>query len=356
MDHPDQVHFHNARLAVSGLREWLWQPWGTNRSRFAGEGEGVMDVELRAAKLSFRREARGKHDQFETRQEFRASATFEFESAISLSEFKEHYSTPLHDLVLLGIHEETRIESMTLLLPDEHEKWWGDRKPIRGWHEIEVVERTNTQPLRPRRNRYRHGLIPLTAWGDEAPERIRTWFELRRDLGGLGDLLFATLNVRYIYLENQVLNLMSFAEGYHRLRRDQPPLERVEHERLVKEMLAVLESDRQREIYRDRLRHANELSQRRRLRQVFERAGEVLEEAMTWRKDELPALLDTRNYLTHWGEKTENVVEGEELLLSLRRLQIVIEVNLLLDIGTPGETIEAAVRGHYGSQRILRQA
>ena len=35
-------------------------------------------------------------------------------------------------------------------------------------------------------------------------------------LGGLGDLLFATLNVRYIYLENQVLNLLAFAEGYHR--------------------------------------------------------------------------------------------------------------------------------------------
>ena len=350
---PDQLQFSRARFCVSGLREWLWQHWGENQSVFVRTGEGVLEVPLEGATMTFQREERKHHGQFESWEKFRAWARFDFDLPVTLSEFKERYSQPLHDLVLFAIHEEIRVEAMTILIPEELEKWWGDKKPIERVREVEVVQRTNSQPLRPRKHRYEHGLVPLTAWGDDAPERIRQWFDLRRKLGGLADLLFATLNVRYIYLENQVLNLMAFAEGYHRALHDELVVKQEDHEDNVEEMLVALEGDELRKIYAPRLEHAHEQSQRRRLRHLVDRAGEVLEEAKPWRKDLVDALIDTRNYFIHWGDKGDSVLEGQQLARALRRLQVVIEINLLLDIETSEKVVEEAIRHCYAGRGVL---
>lgn len=65
--------------------------------------------------------------------------------------------------------------------------------------------------------------MPLRAWGESAPAFLTAWFRLRRELGGPANLLFATLNKKDASLEDDVLNLLSVAEGYHRLRFDEPP-------------------------------------------------------------------------------------------------------------------------------------
>ena len=98
-------------FGVSGMREWLWQHWPGTENPFIRGGEGVLEVPLSAATMTLQREERKSHGQFESKEEFSAWARFDFDLPVSLSEFEERYSTPLHDLVLFAIHEETRVRS-----------------------------------------------------------------------------------------------------------------------------------------------------------------------------------------------------------------------------------------------------
>lgn len=177
---------------------------------------------------------------------------------MTLPDFKERYSGPFHDLILFATHEETRIEAMTSLVPDEARKWWGpeEERTIPTEREIEIVERTQIQPLRPRSHPYQHLLLPYSALGENAADRVRRWFGLRAELAGAGDAFFATVNVRYVYLEHQLLNLMSFAEAYHRTLHDKPLIDAETHAKALKSMLASLDDRRLKETYAKRLEHA----------------------------------------------------------------------------------------------------
>jgi hypothetical protein len=284
--------------------------------------------------------------------EVTASAHFEFEQPTVLTEFKERYYGPLHDLIILATREETRTEAMTLLISEETPKWWGDKKPINGLRRIEIVERTQLQPLTPRSRPYENVLFPFSAWGDEASDRLRRWFDLRKELGGIGDLFFATVNVRYIYLENQILNLVSVAEAYHRTFHDEPQVDRARHDEAVKAMLEVLDDDALREIYRQPLRYADEQTLRTRMRWLFERAATVLNEIEQWRKL-ASRLVDTRNYLTHWSAWSKDVLEDRDRWIGVTRLRIIIEINLMLDLGMVKDSIEYAVRQSYREHPAL---
>src|SRR4051812_39607316 len=122
--------------------------------------------------------------------------------------------------------------AVTVLIPNEEEKWW-DKEPIRIPKEVVIIERTHldrpTDPEPPRAQLP----MPLRAWDGTAPTIIARWFRLRNELGGPGNLLFATLNKRDVSLEADVLNLLSVAEGYHRLRFDRPPFSDSAHQEVL---------------------------------------------------------------------------------------------------------------------------
>ena len=90
-----------------------------------------------------------------------------------------------------------------------------------------------------------------------------------------------------------------------------------------------------RRIYRAALGFANSLTQRERLQYLTDRAFSVLDD--WWDLDpELfcSELSDTRNWLIHWGKRGQNTIEEPEGMVSLvRRLVVVMYVNILLDLG-----------------------
>jgi hypothetical protein len=322
VDDPEQFEVQRIRLKLRGLREWLGHVWHWEKRHHKGLGldPGFVEVDLDGAKLTLSFSQRRIPEQFEERVEIWASALFEFDQPIALPTFKERYSGPLENFLLLATHEESQIESMTSLADDAIEKWWGpgDERTIPIEREIEIVERIRAQPLAPRKNPYRRLLLPWAVWGEDASDAIKRWFDLRADLAGPGDALFATLNVRYIYLENQLLNLTSFAEAYHR------------HREGGDETMAD------------------------RLKALFGRAGEVVEEATSWQEHLAQLIANTRNYLTHWEEKGDReLLQGRDRWLAVMRLRIVIETNLALDLGLDPELASACFRAFYWDHPAL---
>jgi hypothetical protein len=79
-------------------------------------------------------------------------------------------------------------------------------------------------------------LVPFAALGDAAPAFIRSWFELYENLGPAMLFFIAALSER-MFLENRLLNDMSFAESYHRTLHDKPPITPDEHTGYMARML-----------------------------------------------------------------------------------------------------------------------
>lgn len=147
------------------------------------------------------------------------------------------------------------------------------------------------------------------------------------------------------------MNLLAFAEGYHRTFFDAPPFAAPVHEELVARMLATLEDGQQRDHYRARLSYANAQSQRQRIGELIDRAAEVIRELRPHAKRLRNELVDTRNQYTHFGDPGPNVVAPKDLHPCVERFQLVLEVNLLRDLGVDHALIPKLV-GHAYQDRI----
>ena len=160
-------------------------------------------------------------------------------------------------------------------------------------------------------------------------------------------MLFGVWNAESIYIENSILNLMSFAEAYHERFRDEPHLTPQQHRRFVRQAVKPLPSEARR-LYREALAHANTQTQR-------ERLTELVERAWTWVPDVtadpgvlVKQLVETRNHLTHWGTKGENVVDDSGIWDLVERLSGVIRINMLLDLEMDPDAVEYAFMRRYG--------
>ncbi|HEY8082689.1 MAG TPA: HEPN domain-containing protein [Solirubrobacterales bacterium] len=270
----------------------------------------------------------------------------------TLPDLNEKFIRPLHDLLILATNEEMRVEEMALLLPEDLEKWWGDKKPLKHVREVGVVQRSELQWHTERPNAFHQVPLPLAALGKDPAAAISRWYELRRELAGAGNSLFATINRRHRTLEPDLLNLLSVVEGYHRARFDQPVVGEKEHRAAIDTMIAAL-PDQLKDNYRKRLKYANEQTQRQRIRSIFERAEPVASRTSGWTTLVHPLIM-TRNFLTHWGEDSDDVLEGDDLLFALKRVEIVLRINLMLDLGIDPADIESSVHISHGQHAALR--
>lgn len=114
-------------------------------------------------------------------------------------------------------------------------------------------------------------------------------------------------------------------------------------------LICKIDDKVQRDHYPVRLRYANEQSQKQGVKALFERAKQVLPVAESWRRRQLQPLIDTRNFLNHWGEATKDGLESWDLWFALNRMRVVLEVSLYLEPGDrPPDDLS---RGEFGLSR-----
>jgi hypothetical protein len=190
-------------------------------------------------------------------------------------------------------------------------------------------------------------LLPANAV-DDIGELIARWFALHRDLGDAAQFLFGTINDRDLLAVNRMLNLLAFAETYHRRKYDEPPLTKEQHDTFRKDMLGQLPSQYERDVYGGRLQHANAQSQRQRVRWLVRRAATADPRLENVKKALVDSLIETRNHLTHFeppNEWVSNTSYGYALLAAA--LEYVLEGNILLDLGLDEERVqECLAHGH----------
>jgi|HubBroStandDraft_2_1064218.scaffolds.fasta_scaffold129223_2 hypothetical protein len=150
-----------------------------------------------------------------------------------------------------------------------------------------------------------------------------------------------------MFLEQKLLAGMSFAESYHRELHDDPVLPRDEHKRNVATMLDALPDQARRDRYLALLQLGVRQSTRERLQFLIDRATDTLPDVpgldATLAKD----LVGTRNAIAHLDRSISKSLGGVNLIYAVARLRLVIQVNLLLDLGLERELTGSLVLTSY---------
>jgi hypothetical protein len=322
-------------VGLHGLREAFVGAWpyggGVLRPREAPGGlYDVLKAEV-ADRVTLRVEAgevgnivRGRSRPMEY-----ARALFDFADARPYDEIYSEFVEPLRDFVALATRRQSYVTSVSLSATADDGPFWQlaglpyPRPDTRG-----------TQPVR--------ALAVDLSKVDDLQGMLRRWFRLRERVGAVWTTFFAALYGAAV-LEDQFLSLAAFAEGYHRALHDQPPLTKAVAKRATAAMLNALDDPPLRALFRARLNHANAQTQRERLSELARRAAE----SVGWpidEKDAVAEVIDTRNWMVHWGRRGKHAVEDPaDIVRLVRRLELIVHVNLLRDVGLSDDALRDGV-------------
>lgn len=328
-------------LEIAGLVDVLTESW-QSEGEVRGGLDGTHTARVSGADLVFVTGSESSVARHATTVRRTALVEVRFEDPVGLHEWRDRWESPLVDFISFATRGVRRAERLTVV----HEEADGQRR------EIDFLFRQSGLRVS-REPKAERLLLTYAALGDVVEAVQERWFDLHRDLGRAAAFLFGALTSRMV-LENKLINLMSAAEAFHRTRHDERPVGREDHERLVAAMLAQVEDEALRDHYSKRLEHADELFQRKRIRRLIDRAAEVLPELGRRRGPRARQLHQTRNAFVHLPSDAGEVLAGHDLARAVDALVLVLEANLLLELGL-GARAEALLRRAYQQDTLLRE-
>ena len=181
-------------------------------------------------------------------------------------------------------------------------------------------------------------LFSFASIRDQYQECLQHWFAKAPTLNPVYDLYFSTLYGSEVYLESKFLSLAQALETYHRRTFGGYYLPDEQYAALKTSLLEVLESFdmpiHTRRAYVGKLEYINELSLRRRVREVLESCGASVTVLIADKQGFTAKLVDTRNYLTHYDPRLEaNAARGRALYVLVQQVKFVVELCFLKEIG-----------------------
>lgn len=324
-----------------GFRPLLRLP---DDARPAGPSDG-MHFDLDGAHLQIHLSVSGSTRDVERRTEV-LEIQFDLDEPCTIVEFRRRFVSPLQDFLIFASRRPGEAPRITAFVEPEGA---GPTETIRVWFPRQY-RLSDPAPLGPQ------DLLRAAQFSrEEFPEWLAAWFAFHEDMAEARGLWFDTIASPALPLGNELLNLVAFAEGYHRQsdRFEQAPFSGEAHEAMVEAMLNALPDETARKQYGGALRYANSRSQGRRLGDLIDRASKVDARLRRRRHRLLSTVMDTRHWLTHWGERGRWVVEDLQLDLAISQVKFVIEANLVLDFFEDEQTAAGLMRESYDGSNLL---
>jgi hypothetical protein len=325
--HRDELTVSLASCSLHGLREFLTGGLVDGGLLSAPDDDfraDTLPVELGpGVQLLFAAERTFNLDPTKESREVLTRAQWTFDPPLALTQLEDEFLRPLQDLILFATRRQSYITSL------------GVNPDFEDPHSVAILQRAYP---RPREIPEIYALALNLAKHREPDGLISKWFELRRKVGPVWGLFFAAFDRSESLLEDRLLGLLSFAEGYDRALRPEAPLSAAEEKTARAAIKKALPDKHVRAVYNGAINHANTKTLRARLDYLIGNAFLVLDWWDLDRDQLRDQLYDTRNWLVHWGERGPNVVEDSQGLINLvRRLGLVLYVNLLLELGVDQE-------------------
>ncbi len=174
------------------------------------------------------------------------------------------------------------------------------------------------------------------------------WFDTYENMIDIFRLFFSLCNNRVIYLEQKFLFLVQFLESFHR------KINPVNEEK-INDWKELLEKSFSNEISKDeikdlkgKLKYGYEPSLEARLNDLF-KSSNITKKILNEKKYTIfsKKVSETRNYRTHLGTKTENVIDdSKELLKVCNILDRLARYNILKIMGFTDEQVAEIMKLH----------
>lgn len=194
---------------------------------------------------------------------------------------------------------------------------------------------------------------------------LTNWFSKYTTLGHVFDLYFAHLHSPFSYSENRFIDIIQALEAYHRRVFGGKYLEDTEYEEhLLKSFINAIpkdiDPDFRNSLVNGKLKYTHEYSLRKRLDDILDRFQPAFPEGIfdsgEKRKQFINRIVDTRNYLTHYDKKGENVITSGTGLYDLEQgLKFLMEIALLKEIGFELAEIKNLISKSHSYQYYSRR-
>lgn len=196
-------------------------------------------------------------------------------------------------------------------------------------------------PKVPNKNGYKM-LFRFAIIKPNAQNIFNNWINAYDTIAPALNLYFSTKNGGQKYLDGKFLALVQGLETYHRRTSDEKMMDSNEFELLVSTIIDSCPDDYQ-EWLRGRLTHGNEINLRKRLKLIIDPFKHLFG-SKDKRNRLLNKIVDTRNYLTHYDEKSKiNTENNNELYIISQTMEIIFQLHLLKVIGFNSDEINDIV-------------
>ena len=175
-------------------------------------------------------------------------------------------------------------------------------------------------------------LFNLREIQNEFANILKNWFDTKKILSPVINLYFGTLYNSEMYIEQTFLSLVQALESYHRRTKKNNEIDPSDHKKRVNSILNDVDNQYEKWLER-KLSYTNEPTLKKRLQEMVDECEELLNFSSK-KKSFIYKVYDTRNYLTHYDSSlSHRAVKGKDLIDIINKLKIIIEFNLLVEIG-----------------------
>ena len=210
---------------------------------------------------------------------------------------------------------------------------WTERKPTIRWHDA---------------------LFRYSGVADQLNGMMTRWFEGYETFEPAFNLYFASRTQSAVSPDTKVLWLTQAMEALHRKNSQATEMSESEFRNLL-DLIGQSCPDDRRDWVLDNLRYANEPRFRRRVRELVEPFKRWFGTSNKERRDFINKVCDTRNYLTHYDEKTtrNRATDPEELFDLHEKMEALFQFHLLKLIGIDESSIDPLVQENARFRRRL---
>lgn len=346
----DEVKFHRAAVEYSYLSDWANLPVIKRKKEIEEDNYNIQEFNFSYThpksvqgntnqgilSLVYTWQDAGQPFQID----FSQSATFEIKSQerFSFEEWMAKLIFPLQNFITLATD---RPNSVTRVLVFSH---YGTRATDDNSQftkqdiPIEVVYRSVYTEIRQDSQLLPDDLLfGLKDIKETFGDTMSRWLAIADELDSVCNLFFSTRYSQKMYQENHFLNIVQAAESYHRRRRFNRVLSKVEHEERISRIIDnALEEDK--EWLKQKLAFSNEPSLKERLIDLGQETKEITSPLITDEDSFIKQVRDNRNYLTHYDKSLrKKAVKGENLYWLTYTLEVLLQTCFLKELGFSSE-------------------
>ncbi|PJD97688.1 MAG: hypothetical protein CK427_17270 [Leptospira sp.] len=166
---------------------------------------------------------------------------------------------------------------------------------------------------------------------------LKKWNHNYKIIDSVLNLFFATIKNKDLSVENKFLNLMQALESYHRKMIGGNFIDKKIYKKKIYPIISNaipdnLENDFI-ESLKNKLTHGYEYPLRKKIKELFLIKDDLLKIIISDEVNFIKQCVESRNYYTHYDEKTKNVKAGIELYFLSEKIIIILKALFLSDLG-----------------------